>query len=330
MTFHTITRRQFGAALGGAAAWPIAARAQRAMPVIGRLDPNSPDSAAAYRAAAFLEGLKEGGFIEGRNVSIETRWAQGHNDRLVPMAAELVTRKVDVIVVGGLPAALAAKAATTTIPIVFQLGADPVRAGLVASLNRPGGNVTGVTNVTTTLAAKRLDLLHKLLPNAATIGVLVDHTSPTNSQQELDLQDAATALGLQLVFLNASNEREIDAAFVALVQQRIRAFLLTDSPIFIGRSEQLLTLARFNSIPTMYTFRDFAVAGGLISYASSITDAYRKTGVYVARVLKGERPGDLPVEQPTKFELVINLRTARTLGLTVPPTLLVAADEVIE
>jgi putative ABC transport system substrate-binding protein len=324
------TRREFITLISSAAAWPLAARAQQpVMPVVGWLHPNSPDSSAEYRTA-FLEGLKEGGFIEGRNVTIEYRWSEGYNDRLPALAADLVRRQANVIVPTGAPAAVAAKAATTTIPIVFEVGADPVTAGLVASLNRPGGNVTGITNVTTTFAAKRLDLLQKLLPNATTIGVLVDPTSPTNSQQRADLQEAATARGLALVFLNASNEYEIDAAFAALVQQRIGVLLLTDSALFNGYRQQVVTLARFTAIPTMYTFREFAVAGGLISYASSLTDAFRRVGVYVARVLKVEKPGDLPVQQPTKFELVINLKTAKALGVKISDNLLTLADEVIE
>jgi putative ABC transport system substrate-binding protein len=226
---------------------------------------------------------------------------------------------------------MAAKAATATIPIVFQAGIDPIKVGLVASLNRPGGNITGVSNVSSALAAKRLELLHRLAPDAATIGVLVD---PTNSAatdiQTADLQEAASGLGLQLMLLNASNEHEIDAAFAKLMQQRVGALLLTDSPLFNSRREQLVTLARFIAIPTIYTFREFAVAGGLISYASSVTDATRRAGVYVARVLKGEKPGDLPIQMPTKFDLVINLKTAKALGVAAPPSLLALADEVIE
>jgi putative ABC transport system substrate-binding protein len=326
-------RRELIMMLGGAAAsvgWPFFARAQRpALPVVGFLNPNSPDAAAA-NVAAFLESLKEAGFIEGQNVAIEYRWAEGHNDRLPALAADLVRRQVKVIVPSGGPAALAAKAATTTIPIVFQAGTDPVKAGLVARLNQPGGNLTGVTNISTTLAAKRLEVLHQLTPNAAAVGILIDPTGAPSDTQTTDLQEAASILGLRLILLNASNEQEIDAAFAALVQQRVGALLLTDNTFFNGRREQLVTLARFNAIPTMYTFREFAVAGGLISYASSITDAYRRTGSYVARILNGEKPGDLPVQQPTKFELVINLKTAKTLGLAIPPGVLAIADAVIE
>jgi putative ABC transport system substrate-binding protein len=329
-----MNRRAFITLLGGSTALIdslLGAQAQqRPLPVVGILHPNSRDAEPDRTyVAAFLEGLKDGGFIEGRNVAIEYRWADGHNDRLPALAADLVRRHPNVIVPAGTPAALAAKVATTTIPIVFQLGSDPVKAGLVASLNRPGGNITGITNVTTTFAAKRLELLHKLIPKAATIGVLINPTSPSGGQRT-DLQEAAGALGLQLVFLNASNEDEIDAAFATLVQRRIEALLLTDTTFFNGRREQLVTLARFNAIPTMYTFREFVVAGGLISYAPSLTDANHQAGIYVARILNGEKPSDLPVQQPTKFELVINLKTAKTLGLTIPSGVLAIADEVIE
>jgi putative ABC transport system substrate-binding protein len=325
-------RRDFITLLGGAAAWPLAARAQQqVVPVVGMLWPNSlnaePDRTYL---AAFLEGLKVGGFIEGRNVAIEYRYAEGDNTRFPALAADLVRRHPNAIVPLGSAAALAAKAATTTIPIVFQLGSDPVKQGLVASLNRPGGNITGITNVTTTLTAKRLELLHRLVPKAATIGVLMGPTTLASSAQRTDLEDAAGALGLALVFLNASNEREIDQAFATLVQRRIEALLLTDNTFFNGRGEQLVTLARFNAIATMYTFREFVMAGGLISYASSVTDANRQAGIYAARVLKGEKPADLPVQLPTKFELAINVKTAKALGIEVPPTLSAIADEVIE
>jgi putative tryptophan/tyrosine transport system substrate-binding protein len=326
-----MNRRDLLTLIGGVAVWPVATRAQQEgmMPVVGFLNPNSPDATPAS-TMAFLEGLKEGGYVEGRNVAIEYRWAEGHNDRLPALAADLVRRQVKMIVAGGDPAALAAKAATTTIPIVFQLGADPVKAGLVARLNRPGGNITGVTNISTTLAAKRLELLHQLAPDAATIAILVDPTGPASDTQRSDLQEAASALGLQLLVLNAGNDQEIDAAFAIVVQQRVGALLLTDTTFFNARREQLIALSRFNAVPTMYTFREFAVAGGLISYASHIADAWRRAGNYVARILNGERPGDLPIQQPTKFELVINLKTAKTLGLTIPESFLLRADEVIE
>jgi putative ABC transport system substrate-binding protein len=326
-------RRDFITLFGSAAAaWPLAARAQQpAVPVVGMLWPNSHDAEPDRTyLAAFLEGLKAGGFVEGRNVTIEYRYAEAHNDRLPTLAADLVRRHANVIVTEGGSAALAAKGATTTIPIVFQSGIDPVKVGLVASLNRPGGNITGITNITTTLAAKRIELLHKLAPKANTIGVLINPTGATAGDQRTDLQVAADALGLHLVFLNASNVDEIDAAFATLVQRRIEALLLTDSPLFNGRLEQLVTLARFNAIPTMYTFREFAVAGGLISYASSITDAQHQAGIYVARILNGEKSRDLPVQQPTKFDLIINLKAAKVLGIAIPQTVLETADEVIE
>jgi putative tryptophan/tyrosine transport system substrate-binding protein len=320
-------RREFIAGLGCAVAWPLVARSQQALPVIGFLLPvplNADDK------AAILEGLKEGGYVEGRNVAIEYRGADGHNDRLPALAADLVRQQVKVIVSGGTPAALAAKAATTTIPIVFQNGIDPVRAGLVPTLSRPGGNVTGVSNMSTTLAARRLELLHQLVPKAATIAILIDLTGAASDTQSTELQKAADALGLQLLFLNAGNEQEIDAAFATLARQQIGALLLPDNPTLNFRREQLVTLARLNAIPTMCVFRDFAQAGGLISYAASLADANRRAGNYIARILNGEKPGDLPVQLATKFELVINLRTAKALGIDVAPTLLVLADEVIE
>jgi putative ABC transport system substrate-binding protein len=324
-------RRDFITLLGGAAtAWPLAARAQQpAMPVIGVLRPGSPDTTTASMTG-FLQSLKEGGYIEGRNVTLEYRWGEGHFDRLPALVADLVRRQVKVIVAFGGVAALTAKAATSTIPIVFQLGEDPVELGLVASLNRPGGNVTGVNNITTTLGAKRIELLHKLVPKADKIGVFIDPNTAAPDTQRTALHDAASALGLQLIFLRAGNEQEIDAAFTTLVQQRVRALLLIDSAFFNNRREQLVTLARFNAIPTMYTFRAFAETGGLMSYASSLTDLYRRVGIYVARILHGEKAGDLPVQLPTKFEFVINLKTARALGIDVPAELLALADEVID
>jgi putative ABC transport system substrate-binding protein len=325
-----LRRREFIAGLGGAAAWPLVASAQQpGLPVIGLLRLGRAGTAPEINAA-FLEGLKEGGYIDGRNVAIQYRWAEGHYDRVPALVADLVQRPVKVIVAGGTSAALAAKSATTTIPIVFEAGVDPIRAGLVVRFNRPGGNVTGVTNFTAAIATKRLDLLHQLIPKASSIGILVNATDAAMSTQETDLREAANSLGVQLIVLNASNEQEIDAAFATLVQQRIGALLLTDNAFFYDRREQLVALARFNVVPTMYTFREAAAAGGLLSYASSFTDAMRRTGSYVARILNGEKPGDLPVIQPTKYELVINLKAAKALGLTVPPTLFALADEVIE
>jgi ABC-type uncharacterized transport system substrate-binding protein len=323
-------RRELITLLGGTAAWPLVAHAQQpAMPVVGFLNPNSPSTANGF-VAAFAEGLKTAGYSDGQNLTIVYRWAEGHGERLTPLAADLVRQQVAIIMAGATPAALAAKAATRTIPIVFQLGVDPVTAGLVSSLNRPGGNITGVTNITVGLGAKRLDLLHELAPRAVTVAVLGDQTGGTYETQRAELEMAASALGLNIVFLNASSAGEIDMAFASLVQQQAGAVLLTDTPLFNGRREQLVALAARYAIPAMYTFREFAAIGGLISYASSITDGYRRAGIYVARILKGEKPADLPVERPTKFDLVINLKTAKTLGLDIPPNLLALADEVIE
>jgi putative ABC transport system substrate-binding protein len=302
---------------------------QPAMRVVGFLNPNSPSSAANF-VAAFAAGLKEAGYIENQNVALTYSWAEGHSDRLPALAADLVQRHVEVIMAGGTPSALAAKSATTAIPIVFQLGVDPVKAGLVASLSRPDGNVTGVTNITIGLAAKRLGLLHELVPKAAVIAALGDPSAPGYQTQEEELQAAARTLGLQVFVLNASTEAEIDDAFAALVQRRAGALILTDASLFNGRREQVVALAAHYAIPAMYTFREFVATGGLMSYASSITDAYRRAGIYVGRILKGERPADLPVEEPTKFQFVLNLKTAKALGLTVPPMLLATTDEVIE
>jgi putative ABC transport system substrate-binding protein len=323
-------RREFIAGLASAVTLPTTVGAQQpTVPVVALLRPGQPGTSPEI-TAAFLEGLKEGGYVEGRNVAIEYRWAEERNDRFAALVADLVRRRVNVIVPGGAVAALAAKSATTTIPIVFQAGIDPVKAGLVARLDRPGANVTGVSNFSTVLAAKRLELLHQLVPKATSIGILVDPTGAASDTQKTELQEAAKALGLQLTALNASNEEEIDAAFASLLRQRTGALLLTDTTFFSNRREQLVALARFNAIPTMFTFRESAVAGGLISYASSLTHAVRRTGNYVARILNGEKPGDLPVELPTKFELVINLKTAKALGLTIPESLLATADEVIQ
>jgi putative tryptophan/tyrosine transport system substrate-binding protein len=325
-------RREFITLLGGAAVGlPLAARAQQpAMPVIGYLSSRSPDD-TRHLLVAFLRGLNEAGYVEGQNVTIEYRWALGQYDRLPALAAELVRRPVAVLTTtGGEPAALAAKAATSTIPIVFLMGSDPVSAGLVESFNRPGGNATGINILTDTLGAKRFGLLRELVPQAATIGVLLNPKFQTADSQLRDLQQAAAAIGLQIHVLRASTDSELDAAFETVTQQRIAALAVTADPFFDTRRDKLVALATSHAVPTIYQFREYAVAGGLMSYGIDSIDVYRQAGVYTGRVLKGANPADLPVMQPTKFEFVINLKAAKAHGLDVPPGLSSMADEVIE
>jgi putative ABC transport system substrate-binding protein len=326
-----VRRRQFITMLGGAAvAWPLAARAQQAaMPVIGFLDPRSPDG-MTERLRGFRQGLKDTGYVDGENVAIEYRWAEGQNDRLPALADELVRRRVAVIAAFGIVAASAAKAATTTIPIVFAVAVDPVRLDLVASLNRPGGNLTGVNIFTTELVTKRLELLHELVPGAVRAAVLVDPAYPDTEVMVRDLAAAARAMGLQIQVFNATNSREINEAFASLVRERPDALFVGGEPFLNSRRVQLVNLASRHAIPATYALRDYAEVGGLMSYGPNIADAYRQAGVYAGRILKGAKPADLPVVQASKFELVINAETARLLGLTVPDKLLARADEVIE
>jgi putative ABC transport system substrate-binding protein len=324
-------RREFIAVLSGAATWPLAARAQQpAMPVIGSLSGRSPDEAATV-IAAFHRGLGEMGYVEGKNVAVEYRWAEGRYDRLPALASELVDRHVAAIAAtGGSVSALAAKAVTTTIPIVFSSGGDAVKLGLVASLNRPGGNVTGVNLIFGALGAKRLELLREAIPGVSSLAMLVNPNYPSAADEVASVQASARDLGLRIAVLNAPAERDFEPAFSTLTEQKTAGLLVTDDPFLQSHREQLARLAARHAIPAIYFSRDFCDAGGLISYGPNLSDAYRLVGVYVGRILKGEKPADLPVIQPTKFELVINLKTATALGLTVPPTLLIRADEVIE
>jgi putative ABC transport system substrate-binding protein len=325
-----MNRRKFITLLGGAAAaWPLAAHAQQpAMPVIGFLSGRTPEE-SADDAAAFRQGLNEMGYIVGRNVAIEYRWAEGQYDRLPALVADLIAHKVTVLCVFGPPTALAAKAATVTIPIVFSVGVDAVDIGLVASLNRPGGNLTGMTLLTASLGAKRVGLLRELIPKADLMAVLVNTTSEGMTQAK-DVQDAARKAGLRAIVLNAATDADIDAAFATLSRQRIGGLMVGGDQFLDTRRDRIVALAARHSMPTIYHRRDFVAGGGLMSYGTSIADVYRQVGVYTGRILNGEKPADLPVLQPTKFELVINLRTARALGLTIPPGILAIADEVIE
>ena len=325
-------RREFITLLcGAAAAWPIAARAQRpAMPVIGFLNPTTPE-ALAEPMRGLRQGLKDAGYVEGENLTIEYRWADNQAERLPAMAAELVRRRVSLIVAtGGGQAPLAAKAATTALPIVFNTADDPVSLGLVASLAQPGGNVTGVSILSTELTAKRLELLHALAPNAIRIAVFINPGEPASDVALRELEAAGVAIGLQTRILRTSTGREIDAAFASFVHERPDALFFAGSALFLSRRVQLSLLAAFHRVPAIFSLRELAEAGGLMSYGASLRDAYRQVGVYAGRILKGAKPTDLPVVQASKFELVINGQTARILGLTVPPTLLATADEVIE
>jgi putative tryptophan/tyrosine transport system substrate-binding protein len=323
-------RRAFIAALGGAAAWPLVARAQPAMPVIGFMSARSPEDTVEV-LKAFHNGLEQGGFIDGRNVNIEYRWARGDYSRLPVLATELLGRHINVLVAtGGDASARAAKEATLTIPIVFAMGGDPVKAGLVSSFNRPGGNVTGSIVLTETLEPKRLELLHEIVPGVDLFGAIVNPTYPAAADQLRDLEAAVPKFGRRLLVAEASNDDELTKGFALIMRAGVGALLVTSDPFFDTRRRRIIEFAAQSKLPAIYQFREYAYEGGLISYGPSITDAYRQVGVYTARILKGEKPADLPVVQPTKFDFVVNLKTAKTLGLELPPTLVARADEVIE
>jgi putative ABC transport system substrate-binding protein len=330
-----VNRRELMSLIGGAAAlgWPLVTRAQQRIPVIGWLSAGSAESDnIPARLIAFRRGLSDAGYVEGENVAIEYRWAESQYDRAPDLVADLVRRQVSVIfAVGGFPMAFAAKAATTTIPIIFNLGGDPVQLGLVASLNRPGGNVTGVAELATELAGKRLDLLHELVPAAAVVALLVNPTNTANRELETSsLRDVANSLGLQLHVLSASSAGEIDAAFATLAELRASALIVSVDTLFTSQRTQIVALAARHAVPAIYGWREYPAEGGLMSYGPNLADSYRLAAVYVAKILKGTSPADLPVEQSVKIELVINLKTAKTLGLTIPLTIIGRADEVIE
>jgi putative ABC transport system substrate-binding protein len=323
-------RREFVTLLSGATVWSLTARAQDlAMPVVGFIGSDTQGGWAS-RMRGFYEGLSQTGYVEGRNVAIEYRWADGQEDRLPGFAADLIRRQVRAIVVPGTAGTLATKAATTTIPIVFLVGGDPVRLGLVASLNRPGGNLTGMFNLNLNLAPTRLQMLHELVPSAALIGLLVDPINPTAEGIVRNVQAAASRLGLQVHILYASSEREFDSVFATLAQVRAGALMIGTEGFLFRQYEHLAALTVHHGVPTMFQFREYVAAGGLMTYGANTTSSFRQLGVYTGRILKGEKPADVPVEQPSKLELVINLKTAKMLGLTVPPTMLARADEVIE
>ena len=322
-------RREFITLVGGAAAWPVVARAQQTkMPVIGFLQ---GVETSGPQLAGFREGLKEAGYVEGRNVVFEYRRAEGQDSRLPKMAAELIKRQVTVIAAEGRPAAFAAKASTAAIPIVFYMGNDPVRLGLVTSLNRPGANITGITAINATLLAKRVEILAELIPTAIVIALLVNPNNPNAAEvYTKEVQTAARTLGRSIQVVSAGTEREFGAAFASVVQQKMGALVIANDPFFNSRMAQLAVLAASHSLPAIYSYREFAAAGGLITYGPSLSDGYRLFGLYVGKILNGSKPADLPVLQPTKFELAINLKTAKALGIAVPPTLIARADEVIE